>query len=329
MNKRIGKIAGKLVASADAAIGQSLSNGAPGSVKAPRTEPGLVAAVVVEAVPAMARAWRSHLQPLGLAVEISAVFTHQSPKVRFTSSANVTGICELADMLVVIDDLRTKIRTAALVQAKMAAQRGWVKIGGYQNKLQLNLFQNWPPFDFEEKVYNLQQVDFQKSGGAAGSGVYGIIDRHWLTAPRVPNWKQLDPSVVPGATAAAPTLGEFIVLMLGNKAGRDATLGQYPSDWARTVEALLKVTFHNQFHERRSMGASAFPRGNTTMAFLMSGQLLQHVVISNGMLPVDVQPEIVNVEEPPLVKAISTLLVTLSDNGLSHEFADGVGRVSP
>lgn len=313
MNKVVGKVAGKLAASADAAIGLSLSKGAAGGVKAPRTEPGLVAAVVIDAIPAMAHAWRSHLQPLGLNIEISAVFTHQSPMVRFTSPANAAGRCELADMLVVIDDLRTKSRTAALVQAKMAAGRGWVKICGYQNKLQLDLFQNWPPFDFEEKAYNLQQIDFNKSGGAAGSGLYGIIDRHWLSAPRVPSWKQLDPSAVPGATVSAPTLGEFIVSMLGNKAGRDATLKHSPSDWARTVETLMKVTFNNRFHERRSLGVSAFPRGNTTMAFLMGDQLLQHIVISNGLLVIDAQAEIVNVREPPLVSGISTLHFTLSD----------------
>lgn len=301
-----------LIATADAAIGQSLSRGAPFSVSAPRTEPGLVAAVAIHAVPKMARDWRVLAAPHGLRIELSCVFTHKSPEVRFNSPIKTNGTCELADLLLVVDDCRRKTRRAVLIQAKMASQRGNVSISGLQNRLQLDLFQNWHPFSFKEPIYKLSGIDFNSNGSAAGMGLYGIIDRHWNRPPRTPSWKQLDPMAVPGATQNAPTLAEFIVAMLYGRAGRDATLGAQPTDFAKTVHALMTMTFQNRFHDRRSLGPAAFPRGNTTMAFLFQGSLLQQITMTDGNLQEDTAPEVIEVDREPANSAISVLRIAVS-----------------
>lgn len=217
-----------MVSVADAAISRSLSRGAPFSIKAPRTEPGLVAAVTLYGIPQMAMDWRKLTKPHGVRLAISAVFTHKAPQVSFKSAVAGGSPCELADLLVVVDDLNG--RRAALVQAKMAAGKGTVQISGTKNKAQLDLFTRWPTFDFEEPIYGLKGLNLRRGGGGPTSGMYGIIDRHWSNPPRVPSWKQMVPTSVPGSVGKASSLGRFIVRMIYGTAGRDAAPASPPRE---------------------------------------------------------------------------------------------------
>ncbi|MFP3545742.1 hypothetical protein SB748_19920 [Rhizobium sp. SIMBA_035] len=298
-----------MIAKARAAIDHGLVLGNPMGVRAPRTEPGLVAAVTTYAIPRIARDWRRILKPLRTHIEISSVFTHQAPKVRFASGIKARATCELADLLIVVDDARTGRRQAALIQAKMAAQRGTVQISRQQDKLQLELFQKWPRFDFEEPIYNLAGVDFHSGGSAAECGRYGVIDRHLITPPI---WSQMRPSKVPGKTLASPILADFIVGLVLNSVGREATpsLG---SDWSKTVETLMRVTYGRFFHQRQSLGPVAFPRGNTTLAFLLQGSVIQTSVSTDGLLPIDAEPEPVFIDEEPPNRALSVIRIGLTE----------------
>lgn len=299
----------QMIAKARAAIDHGLVLGNPMGVRAPRTEPGLVAAVTTYAIPRIARDWRRILKPLRTQFEISAVFTHQAPKVRFASGIKARATCELADLLIVVDDARTGRRQAALIQAKMAAQRGTVQISRQQDKLQLELFQKWPRFDFEEPIYNLVGVDFHSGGSAAQCGRYGVIDRHLISPPI---WSQMPPSTVPGKTLAAPMLADFIVGLVSNRVGREAT-PSLASDWSKTVEALMRVTYGRFFHQRQSLGPLAFPRGNTTQAFLLQGNVIQTSVSTDGQLPIDAEPELVFIDEEPPNRALSVIRIGLTE----------------
>lgn len=292
---------------ARAAIDRSLSLGNPMGVNVPRTEPGLVAAVTTFAIPRIARDWRQILRPLRTRIEISAVFTHQAPKVRFASARKSKATCELADLLIVVDNLRTGRRQAALIQAKMAAHRATVQISRPQDRLQLELFQKWPRFDFEEPIYKLAGVDFHSGGPAKDCGRYGVIDRHLIDPPI---WSQMPPSTVPGKTLAAPVLADFIVDLVRGRVGRDAT-PTLASDWSKTVEALMTVTFGRTFHQRQSLGPLAFPRGNTSQAFLLQGSLIQVSISTDGELPIDALPEPIFVDEKPLNRALSVIRIGL------------------
>ncbi|TXR49457.1 hypothetical protein [Phyllobacterium endophyticum] len=300
----------ELMRTARAAIDRSLLSGSPTGVSVRRTEPGLVAAVTTYAVPQLATDWRQILQPTGTNIAISAVFTHQAPKVRFISFRKPTAICELADLLLVVDNIRTGKRHAALIQAKMAAQRGTVIISRPQDKLQLELFQNWPRFNFLEPIYKLTNVDFHSGGFANDCGQYGVIDRHCVSPPV---WSQMLPSTVPGKTLAAPVLAKFIVDLVQGRVGRDATPA-LENDWSRTVEALMTVTYGRPFHHRQSLGQLAFPRGNTTQAFFLQGNLIQMSVTTDGSLPADAEPRLELIDVEPPNRALSTIWIELSND---------------
>lgn len=110
---------------ADNTIRPVLSSGAPGMVATPTTEVGFIAAVVLGGVPAVAAAWGAILNSIGLRLSMVGVFCHQSPMVRFRSGGT-NHRCELADLLVVVDDITGGSivdRRAVLVQAKMG--RAW------------------------------------------------------------------------------------------------------------------------------------------------------------------------------------------------------------
>jgi hypothetical protein len=259
------------------------------------------------AVPRIANDWKQILQPTGTNIAISAVFTHQAPKVRFIGPRKTKAACELADLLLVVDNVRTGRRQAALIQAKMAAQRGTVVISRPQDKVQLSLFQSWPRFDFQEAIYKLTNVDFHSGGSAHDCGQYGVIDRHFISPPL---WSQMLPATVPGKTFAAPTLAEFLVDLVRGRVGRDATPA-LATDWSRTVEALMTVTYGRPFHHRQSLGPLAFPRGNTTQAFFLQNNLVQVSVSSDGSLPTDAEPRTEFIDTGPPNRALSTIWIEL------------------
>ena len=115
----------QLATAADTEINQALSAAGvrPGHPHGwltgpPTDEPEAVAAVVSVALPALTAAWKPLLAPQGLTAQIIGVFSHQSPYVTFTDSKGGPQQRELADLLLVVDDLTggTPDRRAQLIQ---------------------------------------------------------------------------------------------------------------------------------------------------------------------------------------------------------------------
>lgn len=259
----------QMATSADAALRIVLTNGATAFGQAPpRGEVGFVAAVVLEGVPAITRAWSPILRPYGYRVKVSGVFCHQSPEATFTDLSGVRAPCELADLLLVVDDLTagaTGRRWAALVQAKMAQTGGGKAITGTKDLRQLDLLTRWPPFTLSSS-YQLGSRDFStcSHGGAPGDcGRYGLIGRQ----PN-PVWHQQAPAQT--MPMGGYELGSFLAHMVESGQigfGREAT--GTGDDWSRTVEELMQVTYTNLFSYVTGFGPNNPQlRGRTAMAFM-------------------------------------------------------------
>lgn len=235
-----------LAASANCAVQLSLLSGAPGQSTSIRDEPGFVAAVTLGAVPKFAPAWQSMLQPLGYKVSIVSVFCHQTPQVVFNGPG--TGRCELADLLVVVDDLTMPgrpSRSAVLVQAKMLKASGSVSVPGQSD--QFHLYSTWPYFRFRSGAYLQHPRNFRSSACGCKtlqSGRYGLIDV--VSSP--PDWHQSAPNATMSATGSPP-LGTFIAEMLGQRGGGFGRCClSPPSDpWSETIDELLRVTAGMKF----------------------------------------------------------------------------------
>ncbi|WP_165191652.1 hypothetical protein [Caulobacter soli] len=209
---------------------------------APTNEPDAVAAVVSAGIPRAAAAWRPILGPLGRRADIVGIFTHCTPKVEFTDGAGDLQHCELADLLIVVDDVTgaSPDRRAMLVQAKQGAPptKTLTESG---DLVQLELLSTWPSFTFYQKPYFRADRDIGASGTpgrVSQSGEYGMID---LQA-RPPGWAHAAPAN-PLIFAAQSTLGLLLARMVCGAAGREVTIGG-SDPWSDTVETLLQVTFH-------------------------------------------------------------------------------------
>jgi hypothetical protein len=137
---------------ANAAIEDALLHGACFRVRAPSRAGG---GRDLGGIREIAKAWRRILATRGLTVGLTGVFCHAAPMVTFKDSRKQLRRCELADLLIVVDvnGHGPLIRRAALVQAKMARARERVSLSGRSSRVQLDLYQNWHRFDFEEAAY--------------------------------------------------------------------------------------------------------------------------------------------------------------------------------
>jgi hypothetical protein len=255
--------------SADIEICQVLAHG--GAICAPpKAEVAAVATVTLDAVPAIARAWKPVLSPLGYSVRITGVFCHSTPKVTFTSTGPHT--CELGDLLVVVDEMAgvfpnwaIQDRRAVLVQAKVAKSRQMSIHGSALH--QLDLYRNWHSFTVATKGYDARPRDFTASlqpGHAHESGRYGGID---LGTPK--DWMQVLPVASPMSLSGGVLLGQFMAEMLGASSGREAIAGG-ADDWSFTVDELLRVTAVAAFTHVPSLGPGK-SHGRGQSAFVLFG----------------------------------------------------------
>jgi hypothetical protein len=152
---------------ADQAIAKALLYGSNQMHFPPRSEIGFVAAVTLTGIWDIAKAWTSLCENHGLKLELSGVFCHAAPKVLFSGTKTRPSRCELADLLVVVDitTAGNLVRRATLIQAKMARAAGRVSLSGASSAVQLDLYQNWYLFDFEEAIYGLKGIDLKAGGG--------------------------------------------------------------------------------------------------------------------------------------------------------------------
>lgn len=268
------KIVEAMSATADQAIGQALLVGSQAMITPPRAEVGFVAAVTLGAIGDIATAWTPLCAGLGFTLELHSVFCHAVPIVRFRDGNGRAKRCELADLLVVIDIMTggTLLRRATLIQAKMARAAARVSVTGKSSATQLDLYQNWHRFDFEEPALDMQRVNFGMGTGAAYSGTFGVIDRHLRDrAWEPPVWTQHAARPTPEIIISSdPRLGKFMAEIVdGTKTGfgRLATPSMQ-TDWSKAVERLLKVTYEHVLTHRATLGVVRPRRGVSAVACL-------------------------------------------------------------
>ncbi len=258
-----------LATAANREINSILRSGATNfGQKVPTGEIGFVAAIVLGAVPAIASAWRAILRPARYSVRMSGVFTHQTPKADFIDSAGISRNCELADLLIVVDDLTSgalSARWAVLIQAKMAAVGGGQTLSQQGDLNQLDLISRWPPFTLPAS-FAPGPRDFSTcthAGAVVDCARYGLIDGQ----PN-PVWNQQAPALV--MPAGGDELGTFLAKMVENGQsgyGRQAT--GLADDWSRTVDELLKVTAGLAFNYAAGFKGPQ-PRGSSALAFVIA-----------------------------------------------------------
>jgi hypothetical protein len=263
----------QMASTADYAISDALLDLSGRMTAKPRTEVGMVAAVILRGLPDVAAAWESLLRPFSCSLNLAGVFCHGSPQVQFNAGGKTR--CELADLLVVVDrKSRTSItRKAALVQAKMAARAGWILLTGPSSRRQLALYQRWPLFKFMDTTsYGTHFFDLS-TNTADQSGTFGIIDRHFRASPGAPPvWTQHPAHPTPEQITTEPTLGQFLAELTDGRRsgfGRSCVAGG-SDDWSRVVDLLLDVTYKQVFRYAPGFGANAQPRGISRIAFLSS-----------------------------------------------------------
>lgn len=299
-----------LSAEASAHVQQALHSGAPGQTLPLRGEPDLVAAVVLGAMPEIARGWRQHLNPHGIKLSVISVFCHQSPMVRFRGATR-NARCELADLLIVFDDLTggTPNRTAVLIQAKMITQGQAPRVNGDQDYL----YSAWPVFQFESQSYKNCVRDFEPSFcGCLGeySGRYGLIDK------MVPfrNWYQRSPHALM-ATNSPPDLGCFLAQMLdaaGRGYGRCCNLTNPTDKWSITIEELLQQTARKKFNLRSSFRNAKDRKVTSIESFDAVGPL------AHSPLDFKLHPELTLVGgEPPLPPKEKTTAISEEEDGIN------------
>lgn len=299
-----------LASAANTAIDSVLRVGAPGQAT-PTGEVGFVAAVTLGGVYGIAAAWQPILHPHGYSVKISGVFCHQSPKATFTDNHGNVVSCELADLLVVVEDYTGGSlgrRWAALVQAKMAAPGGGQNLTQPGDLRQLDLLSRWPSFRLP-RAYPAGGRDFstcKHAGKTIDCGRYGLIAKQ----PN-PDWHQQPPAAT--MPAGGDQLGTFLANMveIGQVGfGRESTgLGD---DWSRTVDELMTRTYANFFNY-----ASGFPgrqkRGHSAFAmFAAVPRSLPFAYLSS----VDIAPPSGGRPDDPAEdpEGISVLRVTIGRN---------------
>ncbi len=274
-----------LSAAADKAINNVLLVGAPGQ-STPKTEVDFVAAVVIGGVPDIAAAWRPVLHPHGYSVRMSGVFCHQSPKATFSDIHGTSVSCELADLLVVVEDNtggKVGRRWAALVQAKIASSGGGKTLSSSGDLRQLDLFTRWPAFTLPSG-YLPGARDFSTCsyrGTKLDCGRYGLIEKH-----PSPDWRQQSPNA--SMPAGGDELGTFLAHMVETGQvgyGREAT--GLTDDWSQTVDELMTRTYA-MFFTHVSGFSSPQQRGHSALAMSSSDPLLwpvPHPYILAGDIP--------------------------------------------
>lgn len=254
-----------LATAADTAIDHVLNVGAPNQ-QIPKGEVGFVAAVVLGGTYDIAKAWKPLLNTYGLSVNMSGVFCHQTPKATFKDNKGMVVSCELADLLVVVEDYtsgRLSRRWAVLIQAKMAATGGGQTLTQIGDLRQFDLMSRWPPFTLP-KNFMPGKRDFsncKKAGIPIDCGRYGLIE-----GQPSPNWHQQAPATV--MPTGGDRLGSFLAHMVETGQvgyGREAT-GLF-DDWSRTVDELLTQTYSQLFQNATGFSSSQ-QRGHS--AFAMS-----------------------------------------------------------
>ena len=262
------KIVPILASTANSAINRALKCGAPAlGLHVPTKETEFVAAVLLGALPDIARGWQPELNAQGLSAEFVGVFCHGSPMATFNGHSTNSRTCELADLLVVFEETTGGVvgqRRAVLIQAKMASPGGGKTLTGHGELTQLGLYSGWPRFELGAG-FSSGWRDFSTCtycGNNNHCGRYGLIDK------KSHLWHQQSPDRT--MPSGGDELGTFLARMISNQHayGREATGTK--DDWSRTVDDLMRITFKRAFAVPGSGSRLQHKRGTSIPMFAVS-----------------------------------------------------------
>jgi len=197
-----------------------------------------VATLVTRGVAMLAARWQAILSPKNIRLQIAGVFCHGHPQVKFNNNSKAV---ELADLLIVHRHVPSKgkeVARALLVQAKKSSK---MTCNLEHNDLQLDLFTNWPDFQF---VTGGLSSGFRAIKEKGKGSRYALI----YSQPAWPEeifWAGLCPWAACPAKrllSANQSFGKLLGDILLGKDGRRVGLRSPRSDWSRTITELLQVT---------------------------------------------------------------------------------------
>ncbi len=308
-------ITARLEQPADLAIRHALGGVALAFGGSVPQEPAFVAAIVHTALPSIGMSWGPILNRAGFSASFSGVFCHRSPIANFMDQSGNGCNCELADLLVVVEDLTpggAGLRRAVLIQAKMASRRGDKTLTRAEDKKQLDLYSRWPPFELRSGLPRGQR-DFgacTHPGTPADSGRYGLINR------RTVSWHQRQPATT--MPAGGDELGTFLARMVESRPGYGREATGAADGWSRTVDDLTRITFNRVFTEPRSK--SKRMRGVSVAIAAISGAVsCSHSLDSRGVGGGSLGGESESPSESLDVGGISLLHVGIADMGIRLE----------
>lgn len=255
-------------------------------------EPFLVSRLCA-AMPDVAASWRPRLKAIdpSLTLDVTTVFTHQTPMVRWTTTKHGThdilgDTCELADILICFIDRRRipNLGNAILVQAKQADGLR-VKLKK-DEKAQFDLLSARPVFDGVAKG-SPQNVNLQAYTPDVGL-LYGLnqpdIDPPLLPLRATNRWstsRGLSSRVGLYTVNAPYGLGKTLVDLIQGRVGWEFELPpanqvwsyfaspHHRHDWSMLVNYLIEVTWNGK-------PKLVTPRGKSSRMYFVSPSLRGH-----------------------------------------------------
>jgi hypothetical protein len=229
-------------------------------------------AFLCAAMRGIARAWRPRICSIspGLTLNVSVVFTHQSPYVRWPSDR-----CELADLLIAFVDKTSSPGWgyATLIQAKQA-DGSPVKLSTRSEQTQFHLLHKRPVFEVQAKSAPTSVVLPATRRAHDMALLYGTNPPKNATANPPPwsshRWQtdgRLASAPVVNQVSPVTCLADTLVAQLQGNAGWDFSLPPSRSagwshfassprdDWSMLVNYLLDATFKKPLKSlRKAMG---------------------------------------------------------------------------
>lgn len=227
---------------------------ARGLAKRAVREEDYVATLVTNGLRLLADRWVPLLSAKRIVLKLSGVFCHGQPQVSFGLPASRV---ELADLLVVHQHTTPKRATARaiLLQAKMSSNSTH-RLSAADPQLQL--FSQWPPFEFVSGGLAPGVRDLKEKG--RGSRYALVLDGR--SYPEQITWADQCPWAASPATqhlTADRSLARLLGDMLLGREGRVFQLGKPRDDWSRTIQELLEVTGQRTYR-RANIARGPTPR---------------------------------------------------------------------
>lgn len=238
-------------------------------------EPDFVAGLVLESSPHLYNTLRTIFGQHGIQFSLTAVFCHQTPKVKFDGMAKTS--CELGDLLFVhVHTSRTGsvTRNALLYQAKMSSKLPH-RVSSNEFD-QLRLYTDWPLFAYHRSQPLTGQRDVTPKLPHTGaqymliddrppsdpeSGLSGVAGTYPIVTCMADRYLQ-------GHNHLAAELFEFLLLRSGRGYAEKTSA---PIDgWSQLVGDLLLTGLQKAFN-RRNSGRSNAPRHADEALSLLDG----------------------------------------------------------